>query len=723
MAERFTLLSELGRGGMGVVCMARDEETGKIVALKLLHPVFAADPDYITRFERELELARRIHSAHVVEVLGYGVRSGQPYLALEFVDGPSLRECLTTKGQYSWPEARALLAQIAQGLADAHAAGVIHRDLKPSNVLIGSNGVAKLADFGIAKGIDLTRVTGTSTLLGTPTYLPPEGPIDERSDLYSLGVIAYEMLVGSPPFEGRTYQEVILRHVRETPNLEKLPKEARAFVGRLLAKNPSKRPQRAAEVAALLGAAQVRAAAAAPTRAILPGAAPAPPTLAPAPPARPSALPPAQTLRSKPPRAPGRSGSGGLGPASGQPAGSRSVPALARRNTTPIFVGLGLIGLVLIVGTGALLVSGAIGAPNKPSPSAIALATPTATPSSSPSSIPTRVPSGTFTRTGNHYAPSASFSGTITLLQDGRVLIAGGFHGGDKSFTPYATAQLYDPRTGTFSLTASMAVPRSNHTATLLRDGRVLITGGFSQPNGLADGRYLASAELFDPKTGRFSPTGSMVHARAWQTATLLADGRVLVVGGNRFPDLPATAELYDPKTGRFTAIGSVLSDNRSSHTATTLADGRILIAGDSHDSAAVLYDPATKKFRKTGSMTTLRDTNAAVLLPGGRVLIVGGMSLAEPNIASAELYDPTTGKFSKTGSMGTPRRQIDAFLLQTGRVLVVGTEPTAELYYPAGGTFSPTDSPEATVILATRLQDGRVLAIEDGNVAEIYQP
>jgi serine/threonine-protein kinase len=255
MAERFTLLSELGRGGMGVVWKARDEETGQIVALKLLHAAFVVDADYVTRFERELELAKRIHSAHVVEVLGFGARDGVPYLALEYVEGPSLRELLKSHGPYSWPEAKDLLIQITQGLADAHAAGVIHRDLKPSNVLIGPDGVAKLADFGIAKGLDLTRVTGTSTLLGTPAYLAPEGPIDERSDLYSLGIIAFELLTGTAPFAGSTYQEVIVRHIREAPDLGKLPLEARDIVGWLLAKEPAARPQRASQLmAALYGA-------------------------------------------------------------------------------------------------------------------------------------------------------------------------------------------------------------------------------------------------------------------------------------------------------------------------------------------------------------------------------------------------------------------------------------------------------------------------------------
>jgi serine/threonine-protein kinase len=250
--ERFTLIEKIGRGGMGVVWKARDEETGAIVAVKLLNAAYADQSDYVIRFERELELARRIHSKNVVEVLGYGVRDGTPYLALQYIDGPSVRQILAEHGPYDWEETKALLVQMTQGLADAHAAGVVHRDVKPSNILVGSDGVAKLADFGIAKGIDLTRVTGTSTLLGTPAYLAPEGAKDERSDLYSLGVVAYELLAGAPPFEGDTFSDVMLGHLRTLPDLSRLPEAARPTVGWLLAKDPNVRPQTAADLLTVL---------------------------------------------------------------------------------------------------------------------------------------------------------------------------------------------------------------------------------------------------------------------------------------------------------------------------------------------------------------------------------------------------------------------------------------------------------------------------------------
>jgi len=254
---------------------------------------------------------------------------------------------------------------------------------------------------------------------------------------------------------------------------------------------------------------------------------------------------------------------------------------------------------------------------------------------------------GTFSPTGSMALPR--LGQTATLLSDGRVLIAGGTGQSGN----IASAEVYDPKTGIFSPTGSMSAARWCHTASLLSDGRVLIAGGSVD----AYGQSLASAELYDPKTGTFSPTGPMSAARENATASVLSDGRVLIAGGGnllgRYPNL-ASAELYDPKTGTFSPTGS-MTRARAGHTATVLSDGQVLAAGGIGGSAysssadysseytatAELFDPETGVFTFVGSMTTHRSEHTATLLSDGRVLLAGGLGGGSGLQASADLYQP----------------------------------------------------------------------------------
>ena len=343
---------------------------------------------------------------------------------------------------------------------------------------------------------------------------------------------------------------------------------------------------------------------------------------------------------------------------------------------------------------------------------------------------------GMFTSTGSMIQPQGG--ATVTRLADGRVLFAGGAQvsdgGGQLVITRLATAELYDPTTGTFSMTGSMTHPRNDHTAALLPSGEVLIAGG--DMNSSDEDR---TAELYDPATGTFKPTGAMTVGRAMARSVSLDDGRVLILGFYSGPTTVRTAELYDPHTGAFSSAGS-MTTARMSPAVTLLQDGRVLIASGQMDSSAAsaeLFDPTTGTFSATGSFITERAVTAAALLGDGRVLFAGGthsagVGLVRPEpvagngvtaalaagpavigltsadfviaptpgagagilgatapsttLSSAELYDPASGKFVKTGSMRTPRAGNTATVLPDGRVLITGgdtTGLTAELYQP----------------------------------------
>ena len=383
--------------------------------------------------------------------------------------------------------------------------------------------------------------------------------------------------------------------------------------------------------------------------------------------------------------------------------------------------------------------SGAVGPSSSPtatsqeSPSASPTAEPSATPTPSIEVTPTPTPThgpGSFEPTGTLPAGRNYYS--ATLLSDGRVLVAGGLGSGDNGTAvgPLATAYLYDPGTGRFTPTGSMTVPRYYHTATLLDDGRVLMAGGSDSSDGQAN---LASAELYDPSTGTFTATGSMAVSRAaGGRAVLLDNKQVLVLGGDSATD--RTAELYDPTTGTFHQTGNLL-EARAGETATLLADGRVLVAGGvspgtsgSVTASAEIYDPATGSFSSTGHMSVGRYEFTSTLLQDGRVLLTG--SASGNNLNTAELYDPTTGTFKVTGKMKVARGHHLAALLPDGRVLLIGGDPstgsgqpqaTSEIYDPATGTFAAGAAMSgAAGLTATPLPDGRVLV--SGEMARFWE-
>jgi ferric-dicitrate binding protein FerR (iron transport regulator) len=312
------------------------------------------------------------------------------------------------------------------------------------------------------------------------------------------------------------------------------------------------------------------------------------------------------------------------------------------------------------------------------------------------------------------------FAHTATLLGDGTVLLAGG----ESERVVTASAEVFDPRASAHTRVANMNEPRAGHTATALLDGRVLIAGG--SPRSFFRGA-LASTELYDPHARTFTSAGAMREARLGHRATLLADGRVLITGGqNESGTKLAGAELFDPATGAFTPAGSMASP-RFDHAATLLGDGTVLVSGGAADLADVSahrdrvlascerFDPRSNSFHAAGSMAIPRYKHSATLLPDGRVFILGGSDtrMVRHRYATTEIYDPLSGIWSVTPNMTAARYKIrDAVVvLDNGDVLVAGGGARAEVWDSRQGFFRPLAHARSGNFYstATRLDDGRV--------------
>ena len=260
------MVRHVARGGMAEVYLAHDQLLDRRVAVKLLFPELAQDGSFVERFRREARAAAGLNHHNIVSVYDFGEDDGSYYIVMEYVDGPTLRDIIRSEGPLEPARAAEVGADVAAALAVAHQHGVVHRDVKPGNVLL-ANSVAKVADFGIARAGDPREsLTMTGAVMGTATYLSPEQaqghPIDHRSDLYSLGIVLYEMLAGRPPFSGDSPVAIAYRHLSEDPVPPSTHNSAvspalDATVLRAMAKDPDARYDSADELrAALLAAAR-----------------------------------------------------------------------------------------------------------------------------------------------------------------------------------------------------------------------------------------------------------------------------------------------------------------------------------------------------------------------------------------------------------------------------------------------------------------------------------
>jgi tetratricopeptide (TPR) repeat protein/predicted Ser/Thr protein kinase len=254
LADRYEILKLLGQGGMGSVYKARDRELDRLVALKVIRPELAGHASILQRFKQELILARKITHRNIIRIFDLGVADGIRFITMEFVEGQDLSSLLEERPKYTPEEAVKILRQVCAALAAAHAEGVVHRDLKPQNIMLDESGRVCVMDFGLARSMEATGMTQAGTVMGTPAYMSPEQakgmPADERSDLFSLGIIAYQMLTGVVPYKADSALASMLLRTQgpPTPSIQidpTVPQALNDIIQKSLAVNPDDRYQSA----------------------------------------------------------------------------------------------------------------------------------------------------------------------------------------------------------------------------------------------------------------------------------------------------------------------------------------------------------------------------------------------------------------------------------------------------------------------------------------------
>ena len=258
-AERYEIIEELGKGGMGRVYKVYDKKIKEVVALKLIRPEISADENTIARFNNELRLARKISHRHVCRMYDLGEEGASHFITMEYVPGEDLKRFIKRSGQLTVGKAISITRQVCEGLAEAHHLGIIHRDLKPSNIMIDEDGNTRIMDFGIARFLEGEGMTTQGVMIGTPDYMAPEQAelegVDQRADIYALGIILFEMVTGRVPFVGKTPLSVAMKHKNQAPpdprdfNIQ-VPDSLSRMILRCLAKEKNQRYQSVEELIA-----------------------------------------------------------------------------------------------------------------------------------------------------------------------------------------------------------------------------------------------------------------------------------------------------------------------------------------------------------------------------------------------------------------------------------------------------------------------------------------
>jgi len=722
----YRLLGQLGGGGMGQVFLGLSAG-GRLVAVKVIRPELAADPEFRARFRREVASARKVSGLFTAAVADADVDGPVPWLATAYVAGPSLAEAVRDHGPLPAASVLALAAGLAESLTAIHAAGVVHRDLKPSNVLLAEDG-PRVIDFGISHAAEATSLTRAGLVMGSAGFMSPEqaegGDVGPPSDVFSLGAVLAFAATGEGPFGTGSTAALVYRVVHSPANLDRVPGEIRPLAERCLVKDPGQRPT-AGDLLAEVGGGQ-RAAGWLPaslTAALSRYATPRPAADAAV------AGPPGSGTPDGPPAdavhwAPTATmASSGRTPAHEAAQATPGDPAArpARRNRRRL-AWIAAVTLLVAASASAAAVISAAGGPRPRVPV--------------PGSRPARSAPARWQLTGGLAAGHSN--ARLVQLPDGRVLaISGATASG--ALTP--AAEIYDPGTGRWTQAGTLNDARvAFGQPSVLPDGDVLVAGG-TNVNVVDD----ATAELYNPATSQWTLTGSLGTARRYDVQVELANGEVLAATGSHGPPTCtrylSSAELYNPATGRWTYTGSTLVP-RESASAIRLADGRVLLAGgyngggsactDTDPVDTEIYDPATGQWSSAGNLPHGWLGGAMVLLPDHRVLMADGWQHGSGTFAEAVIFNPATSRWSQVARPVLPRSGAAATLLPDGNVLVSqGGQRQSEIYDPATNTWSldattPGENNGGQTFL---LPDGKVLlaggdtSTSPSSTAELYTP